>query len=269
MNGKKNTGRILKTESKHNMGRRKIVAGNWKMNLTNLEAVRLADQICLGIKEDFCDVILFPSFLYLHDVLNMRDNRFIKVGAQNCSAHENGAYTGEVSALQLSSAGVSHVIIGHSERRENFGESNELLIAKLKIALKYELKPIFCCGEPLAVRNQNNQLDYVLKQLHESLFGFSDEEVLNITLAYEPIWAIGTGLNATPAQAQEIHSFIRSQLRSAYSDDVAANIRILYGGSCKPDNAAELFGCPDVDGGLIGGASLKAADFLSIIQAAK
>jgi triosephosphate isomerase len=214
-------------------------------------------------------VVLFPSFLYLTDVLNSNSGEYVQVGAQNCSAFENGAYTGEVSANQLSSTGVSYVIIGHSERREYFAETNEVLKEKVKLALSKELIPVFCCGEPLKVRNENKQQEYVLKQLEESLFNLTAEEISKVIIAYEPIWAIGTGLNATAAQAQEMHSFIRRQLALKYSEKLASTVRILYGGSCKPDNAKELFSCADVDGGLIGGASLKANDFLAIIEAAK
>ena len=251
------------------MKRKKIVAGNWKMNLNSVSAVQLAKDIKAQENSFKCEVIVCPSFIFLSEVKKINGSTgIVKTGAQNCSNKEGGAYTGEVSVSQLKSAGIEYVIIGHSERREHYHETNEQLREKLQLALKHGLKPIFCCGEPLQIRQANQQSEYVKKQLEESLFVFTAEEVSNITIAYEPIWAIGTGLNATPAQAQEIHAFIRSQLAAKYSNELADKTRILYGGSCKPDNAAELFACPDVDGGLIGGASLKANDFLAIIALA-
>lgn len=249
--------------------RRKFVAGNWKMNLDNASAVQLVKDL-QGQENSFpCDVLVCPSFIFLSDVKKILSTGIIKIGAQNCSNKENGAFTGEVSASQLKSAGIEYVIIGHSERREYYQETNEMVREKLAIALKHGLKPIFCCGEPLQVRKEEKQASYVKGQLEEGLFVFSGEELSQITVAYEPIWAIGTGLNASSAQAQEMHSFIRSQIESKYSKHLAHQTRILYGGSCKPDNAGELFSCADVDGGLIGGASLKAKDFLAIIEATR
>ncbi len=240
------------------------------MNLDGASAFQLAKD--LQAKEDSfrCEVIVCPSFVFLSDVQKIVSSTgVIKTGAQNCSHKENGAFTGDISATQLKSIGADYVIIGHSERREIFGETNEIIKEKLKLALKHGLKPIFCCGEPLQVRNDNTQTSYVKQQLEESLFGFSAEEVAQIIIAYEPIWAIGTGQTATTAQAQEMHQFIRSCVAQKYSNILAEKIIILYGGSCKPDNARELFCCADVDGGLIGGASLKANDFLAIIDAAQ
>lgn len=247
--------------------RRKIVAGNWKMNTDVQSAAVLAHALHHDALTFKPEVIVFPPFVFISEVRNIV-KASVKVGAQNCSEHENGAYTGEVSAKMLASMGVDYVLIGHSERREYFKETNEQLKRKLQLALSYGLKPVFCCGEPLMIRETGKQEDYVRRQLEESLFGLSIAELEHVVVAYEPVWAIGTGLNASPAQAQEMHAFIRKQLTLNYSEAVAEQVPILYGGSCKPDNAASLFTCPDVDGGLIGGASLKAEDFLAIINAA-
>jgi len=249
------------------MKRKKIVAANWKMNLEINEAIQLANEVKAARGSFNCEVVLLPSFLFIADVKHIVYASGIHLGAQNCSIFENGAYTGEVSAKQLKGAGVEYVLIGHSERREHFGESHGMLKQKLEIALKYGLKPIFCCGEPLQVRNHGSQKEYVLKQLQETLFDLTAKEIANITIAYEPIWAIGTGLNASSEQAQEMHAFIRQQLADKHP--IALQSRILYGGSCKPDNVKALFACPDVDGGLVGGASLKAKDFIAITAAAR
>ena len=249
--------------------RRKIVAGNWKMNLTKAEAIALVGKVSSDSSSAACDIVLFPSSVYLSDVLKEVEGKTIGIGAQNCSQYENGSYTGEVSASQLASMGIGYVIVGHSERREHFAETSAVLKEKLKLALKYDLNPIFCCGEPLQVRKDDGQYEYVLKQLQECLFEFTAEEFSKIIVAYEPIWAIGTGLCASAVQAQQMHSFIRQKFAARYTDTVAGQMRILYGGSVKSDNAKELFSCPDVDGGLVGGASLNAQDFLSIIEAAK
>lgn len=251
------------------MIRRKIVAGNWKMNLTQSEAAKLAAEVCKDGVHYPCQVILIPSFPYLAGVKQALTGSTVQIGAQNCSSKENGALTGEVSAAQLQSVGIEFVIIGHSERREQFGESNAVLKDKLTLALKYRLKPIFCCGEPLKVRERGNEQQYVEQQLEESLFPFSQAELEQLVIAYEPIWAIGTGLNATAEQAQQMHVFIRGLVQGKYGSSAAQQLHILYGGSCKPSNAKELFSCPDVDGGLIGGASLVAKDFLAIIAAAQ
>ncbi|MBL0310640.1 MAG: triose-phosphate isomerase [Bacteroidetes bacterium] len=251
------------------MKRKKIIAGNWKMNLSAGEAAKLATDIKANLSaSSTCEAILFPSYLYLSEVNNILKDSTVKVGAQNCSDKESGAFTGEVSAMQLQSAGIEYVLIGHSERREYFKENHPLLKDKLSIALKHNLKPIFCCGEPLQIRERNSQKEYVMRQLDESLFGLSEKDLNSVTIAYEPVWAIGTGLNATAEQAQEMHAFIREQVKSKVSESLAQSIRILYGGSCKPENAGELFACTDVDGGLIGGASLKAKDFLTLIELA-
>ncbi|MDB5281949.1 MAG: triosephosphate isomerase [Bacteroidota bacterium] len=250
--------------------RRKIIAGNWKMNLGYEEAMELVRAIDLQIPQSLeCEVVLFPSYLYLAPIINDFGDSFIEVGAQNCSQYLRGAYTGEVSVLQLRDIGAKYVLIGHSERREYFKENNATLKKKTALAIEHDLTPVFCCGEPLEIRNAGKQQQYVSQQLQESLFDFSTTEFAKIVIAYEPIWAIGTGLNASAAQVHEMHSFIRQTIASEYSTPLAQQVRILYGGSVKPENAKELFSCADVDGGLIGGASLKANDFLSIIESAK
>jgi len=188
----------------------------------------------------------------------------IAVAAQNCSEHESGAYTGEVSAAMLTSVGIKHVILGHSERRQYFGEDNWLLAKKVDIALKHGMTPIFCCGEPLEVREANGHEDLVKRQVEESLFHLSAEQLQKVVIAYEPVWAIGTGKTASAQQAQDMHAVIRKHLASKYSQAVAEEITILYGGSVGAANAKELFSCPDVDGGLVGGASLKSRDFTEI-----
>jgi triosephosphate isomerase len=248
--------------------RKKIAAANWKMNLTLQEAEALVQGILdadlsLGERE----VLICPSFPYLQKVKDMvKDRPGFYVGAQNCASEKSGAYTGEVSAEMLQSIQTDYVILGHSERREYFGETGELLGKKISLALASGLKPLFCCGEMLEIREKEGQNAYVQKQLEESLFTLTAEEIGKIVIAYEPIWAIGTGRTATPAQAQEMHAFIRDQIAGKYGNDIALGQSILYGGSCKPDNAAELFACPDVDGALIGGASLKADSFVAITK---
>lgn len=250
------------------MGRRKIVAANWKMNLSLDEAAAWLGEMEAGLRKANCDVVVFPSFVFLGDMMDMYEGELIVFGAQNCSHLESGALTGEVSAAQLASVGVDYVIVGHSERRQYFGETNKIVEEKLRIALKHELIPVFCCGEPLEIREQQKQKEYVKQQLEESLFHLPAAAVNETVIAYEPVWAIGTGLNASPEQAQEMHAYIRSLIAEKYSDSLARETIILYGGSCKPANAPQLFACPDVDGGLIGGASLNAKDFLAIIEAA-
>ncbi len=248
------------------MQRRKIVAGNWKMNLDLEEAAKWLADVDAGLRGDRCDVVVFPSFILLPDLIDMYEGEQLIFGAQNCSHKESGAYTGEVSAAQLASVGVDFVIVGHSERREYFAETNLVIKDKLQLAIKNELTPVFCCGEPLQVRNEGKQQEYVKQQLEETLFGLTGAAMDEIVIAYEPVWAIGTGLNASPAQAQEMHAFIRQQIAGKFGEKAGQQIQILYGGSCKPDNAKELFACPDVDGGLIGGASLNAKDFLAITR---
>lgn len=250
--------------------RKKIVAGNWKMNLNLEEGQKLTSEIVNMLrdeKENDVTVVINPPFVHLYTVKKLiGDNSQVFLGAQNCSDKSSGAFTGEISAGMLASFGAKYVILGHSERREYFKESNEVLTEKTKQALANGLTPIFCCGEPLDIREAGTHEDYVKQQLTESLFGFSEEEISKIVIAYEPIWAIGTGKTASSEQAQDMHAALRAHLASKYGQAIADNISILYGGSCNPSNAKELFSKPDVDGGLIGGASLKSRDFVDIIK---
>ncbi|GAB3008040.1 triose-phosphate isomerase [Cyclobacterium sediminis] len=250
--------------------RKKIVAGNWKMNCLLEEGQKLTSEIVNMIKDEpikDVKVILNPPFVHLYGVKKLIAGvDSIALGAQNCSDKEAGAYTGETSAAMLGSFGAEYVIIGHSERRSMFNESNELLTEKTKQALSNNLTPIFCCGEPLEIREAGTHEDYVKAQLTESLFGFSEDEIKKLVIAYEPIWAIGTGKTASSEQAQDMHAAIRKHLSSKYGEAVAEEISILYGGSCKPSNAKEIFSKADVDGGLIGGASLKSRDFVDIAK---
>lgn len=249
---------------------KKVVAGNWKMNNTIEEGEKLTSEIVNMVADEAAsgvDVVLCAPFVHLASVVKLAKGATnIHVGAQNCSEHESGAYTGEVSAKMLASLGVTHVIIGHSERREYFGESNEMLAKKVDRALQHGLTPIFCCGEPLDIREENEQYEYVTEQITASLFHLDADALKKTIIAYEPIWAIGTGKTASSAQAQEMHEKIRSHFASKYGKDVASSISILYGGSAKPSNAPELFAQADVNGGLIGGASLSSRDFVDIIK---
>ena len=249
--------------------RKNIVAGNWKMNKTLAEGIALAKEINEVLKgaELKCDVVLGTPFTHLASVVAVVDSGKISVSAQNCADKESGAYTGEVSAEMVKSTGAIYVILGHSERRAYYGETPETLKTKVELALKNGLKPIFCIGEVLEERENNIFFEVVKMQIVESLFELSADDFANIVLAYEPVWAIGTGKTATPAQAQEMHAFIRKTIAEKYGDRVADNTTILYGGSANPSNAKELFSNPDVDGGLIGGASLKVTDFKAIIDA--
>lgn len=250
--------------------RQKIVAGNWKMNKTLEEANILsseiagmvADEVKGDVKVIFC--VPFPYLLAIKSQLG--NNKHIVVGAQNCSEHEAGAYTGEVSAPMLKSMGIPYVILGHSERRQYFGEDGNLLAKKVDIALKNNLTPIFCCGEPLEVRESNGHEALVKDQVAEALFHLDAEALKKIVIAYEPVWAIGTGKTASAQQAQDMHAVIRTHLASKYGPAVADSISILYGGSVNAANAKELFSCPDVDGGLVGGASLKSREFTEVIK---
>lgn len=250
--------------------RKKIVAANWKMNLTLEEGKTLVDNILAnlsGLSENRQVVIATPFVHLTQTAAQLDEYEHIYTGAQNCSSEASGAYTGEVSALMLQSAGVHSVIIGHSERREYFKETDEVLVKKIAQAFANNLQVIFCCGEPLEIRDAGKQNEYVEKQIEAALFHLTENELANVVIAYEPIWAIGTGRTATSAQAQEMHAHIRSVLAGKYGQALADNTTILYGGSCNAQNADELFACPDVDGGLIGGASLKADAFLTIINA--
>jgi triosephosphate isomerase (TIM) len=252
--------------------RKQIAAANWKMNLTFEKGEQLLTDI-LNAKINLTDnqfaifAVPFPYLISSKNKLEGKKNYF--ASAQNCYNKKSGAYTGEVSAEILQSAGIKYCVIGHSERREYFNESNQMLAEKLNLCLENNITPIFCCGEPLAIREAGTQNSFVETQLKESLFHLGAEQLLKIVIAYEPIWAIGTGKTASTEQAQEIHAYLRSVLAKQYGNDIAGSISILYGGSVKANNAKELFGSPDVDGGLVGGASLIAADFIEIIKALK
>lgn len=247
--------------------RKNIVAGNWKMNTVLEEGVELASQVndLLKSHKANCDVVICVPFTHLVSVNGVIDQP-LKLGAENCSEHSKGAYTGEVSAAMVKSTGASHVILGHSERRQYFGENNAQLLTKTKQALENGLTPIFCVGEVLEERENGSYNDVVKSQV-EALFELKPEEFEKIVIAYEPVWAIGTGKTATAEQAQDMHSHIRKVIEEKYGKDLADDISILYGGSCKPSNAKELFSKPDVDGGLIGGASLEAESFMGIVKA--
>ena len=250
--------------------RKKIVAGNWKMNLNYEEGQKLTSEIVNMYKDENIKdvtVVLNPPFVHLFPVKKLIGNTpNLFLGSQNCSDKAAGAYTGETSASMLKSFGAEYVILGHSERREYFKESIELLTAKVRQALDNGLTPIFCCGEPLEIREAGTHEAYVKNQLTESLFGLSAEDFAKIVIAYEPIWAIGTGKTASSDQAQEMHKALREHLASKFGQEAANNTSILYGGSCNPGNAKEIFSKVDVDGGLIGGASLKSRDFMDIIK---
>jgi len=253
------------------MERQKIVAGNWKMNKAFEEANILTTEI-LGMVNDEVQgnakVILCVPFPYLITIRNLiGNNTRISVGAQNCSEHTSGAYTGEVSAPMLKSMNIPYVIIGHSERRQYFGEGEVLLAKKVDIALANNITPIFCCGEMLEVRERNEHEALVRRQVEESLFHLSAEAIQKTVIAYEPVWAIGTGKTASAQQAQDMHAVIRKHLANKYGKEVSENISILYGGSVNAANAKELFACADVDGGLVGGASLKSREFTDIVKA--
>lgn len=267
---KKDSNKIYQRLNKKNM-RKKIVAGNWKMNMNLQEGVALAKELneALVAEKPNCDVIICTPFIHLASVAQILDKDVIGLGAENCADKEKGAYTGEVSAEMVKSTGAQYVILGHSERRGYYGETPEILKEKTLLALKNGLKVIFCIGESLEEREANKQNEVVKAELEGSVFNLTAEEFKNIVIAYEPIWAIGTGKTATSEQAEEIHAYIRSIIAEKYGEDVANETSILYGGSCKASNAPELFAKEDIDGGLIGGASLKAADFKGIIDAWK
>ena len=247
--------------------RKNIVAGNWKMNKTLQEGVALATELKSIVKNPNCDVIVGTPFIHLATVAELLKGSPIAVAAENCADHASGAYTGEVSAAMVKSTGASYVIIGHSERRAYYGETYAILKEKVQLALANGLRPIFCVGEVKEEREAGRQNEVVKAQLEGSLFGLMAEEFAKVVIAYEPVWAIGTGLTATPEQAQEMHSHIRGLVAAKYGREIADGCSILYGGSCNAKNAASLFANPDIDGGLIGGASLKAEDFKAIIDA--
>ncbi|MBS1774281.1 MAG: triose-phosphate isomerase [Bacteroidetes bacterium] len=250
--------------------RKKIVAGNWKMNMTLDEGHALVAGVLKGLPELSNDkqVVFAPPFLNIqHTVYQVEDVQHVHVAAQNCHSEVSGAYTGEVSAKMIAACDATYVIIGHSERREYCHETDAMLAQKTDVALDNGLKVIFCCGESLEIRDAGTQNEFVEAQLKAGLFHLHKHQLANIVVAYEPIWAIGTGRTASSQQAQDMHAHIRSVFAAQYGQPTADSLTILYGGSCKPSNAAELFACPDVDGGLIGGASLKAEEFLGIIDA--
>lgn len=245
--------------------RKNIVAGNWKMNKDYKQAVALIEEIKNGKPASTAEIILVTPFPYLAKAVELTTGTDIKIAAQNMHQAEGGAFTGEVAASMLTSIGVNTVLLGHSERRAYFGETDALLANKVDTALKHNMTVVFCFGEELKDRQDNNHFNVVEYQLRDGLFHIEKENWKNIVLAYEPVWAIGTGETASPEQAQEMHAFIRSLVEKVFGNDVAENVSILYGGSVKPDNAKEIFSKPDVDGGLIGGAALQAQDFFGII----
>jgi triosephosphate isomerase len=250
--------------------RKNIAAGNWKMNLDLEAGKKLASEVVNMVNDEVsndAEVILIPPFIHLTSVKQLIGSaKNVHLGAQNCHQEKGGAYTGEISLEMLKSVGAEYVVIGHSERREYFGEDNALLATKTKAVLGNGLKPIYCCGEKLEVREADKHFDLNKEQIEEGLFGLTKEEILNVVIAYEPVWAIGTGVTASNEQAQEMHAFIRGLIAEKYDQETADSISILYGGSVKPGNAKELFEQPDVDGGLVGGASLKSRDFTDIIK---
>jgi triosephosphate isomerase (TIM) len=250
------------------MSRQKIAAGNWKMNTTKQEALELSMKVLEAGSPDGVKTILCVPAPYLDAISIMTDDvEGFFVAAQNVHQELSGAYTGEISVSMLESLNIGHVVIGHSERREYFGETDALLLSKAKTVIKAGMIPIFCCGEPLQIRKAGTHVSYVLKQLNQSIFTLSKDDFSRIIIAYEPIWAIGTGETATPEQAQDMHLAIRDAIKSVYGEDLAAKTPILYGGSVKGSNAKEIFAQPDVDGGLVGGASLKADEFIQIMNA--
>src|SRR5687768_11164991 len=249
--------------------RTKIVAANWKMNTDLLEGENLITGIIQGLPDTIkCKAVIAPPFTHLYRVKEMSKDSKLHLAAQNCYYENSGAFTGEISPNMLKSMGVEYVIVGHSERRHLFHETNEIVKLKVEAILAAGLKPIFCCGEPLDIRQTETQNIFVRIQLEESLFHLSEDAFKNVCIAYEPIWAIGTGVTAAPEQAQEMHAYIRDQIAIHYAKIVSEEICILYGGSIKADNAKSLFSQQDIDGGLVGGASLSAQSFLEIVNAA-
>ncbi len=258
--------------------RKKIVVGNWKMNLTHQEGMDLIMELfhLIEIEESIFedagiklpDIVVAPPFILLSDACGLLQAWEVKVAAQNCSSEKSGSFTGEISASMLKSINVDYVITGHSERRTFFGETNHVIGKKIERALENKITPICCLGETLSERETGNEFQTVSRQLEECLFHLHADQVKEVVIAYEPVWAIGTGKNAAPEQAQEMHHHIRKVIADKFGNDVSENISIIYGGSCNPQNAKMIFAQPDVDGGLIGGASLNAKDFLEIIKAA-
>lgn len=252
------------------MMRRKVVAGNWKMNKTAKESKQLAAELVKALEKLTLvntDVIVAPTSINLSSVIDAAEGSVLEVSAQNMHQAESGAYTGEISASMLTALNINYVILGHSERREYFGETDQILAEKVSTALRHELTPIFCFGEVLEERQSERHFDVVKTQIQNGLFHLDKIDWNSIILAYEPVWAIGTGETASPEQAQEMHAHIRKVIAEKYGDEIANRVSILYGGSVKPANAQEIFSKPDVDGGLIGGAALKSEDFIAIVKA--
>ncbi|HEX3729095.1 MAG TPA: triose-phosphate isomerase [Opitutaceae bacterium] len=251
------------------MYRKKLIAGNWKMNKTAADAASLVQEIVAGVgKHGEAEVVVCPPFTALESAGKALDGSLVKLGAQNMHPDASGAFTGEISAPMLRSLFVTHVILGHSERRAHFGETDAFINQKVLAALKHQLRPILCVGETLAEREAGTTLKIVQGQLEKNLEGVAKEQAPQVVIAYEPVWAIGTGKNASADQAQEVHAFIRGLLTKLFGEPAAQRIRILYGGSMKPANAPELLAQKDIDGGLIGGASLEARSFLDLVKAA-
>ncbi len=247
--------------------RKMIVGGNWKMNKNIQETQNLLDDLKAQKQTSDARVMIFPSFVSLSLAQSSLENTAIEVGAQNMSAYDSGAKTGDISADMITSTGSNIVLLGHSERREFFGETEEIIAGKVAKAIEKNIEVVYCCGEKLEERETEKHFEIIESQVKTSLFGLSKEDIKKVVIAYEPVWAIGTGKTASAEQAQEIHAFIRGIIANAYDQETADAISIIYGGSVKPNNANEIFAMSDVDGGLIGGASLKAEDFFSIINA--
>jgi triosephosphate isomerase len=252
------------------MSRKKIVAGNWKMHKTLEESMALTTEIRGMVRDELrgdTQVILFPPFISMAGISRLLEGSAIGLGAQNCHWEDQGAFTGEISAGMIKSTGASYVLVGHSERRLYFGETNDQLAKKAKTAIRHGLKVVFCVGESQQEREDKTYFKVIEKQISEGLFHLDRKEFASVVIAYEPVWAIGTGLTASPDDAQEIHHLIRKLVANYYNEEIANGLSILYGGSVKPDNAAQLFAMNDIDGGLIGGAALKARDFIEICKA--
>ncbi len=249
--------------------RKKIIAGNWKMYKTMQEAEEMIAVLSEKINsaEINNSIYIAAPFLFIDSLIHKFGDTFIQFGAQNINENQEGAFTGEISGKMLQSIGCKFVLIGHSERRDIYKESNDIINKKIRSAIQNQLQPLFCCGERLEERNTGNHFETIKIQLEESLFSLSEEEINKVVIAYEPVWAIGTGLTASPEQAQEMHQFIRTTLRDKFGEHTSENCMILYGGSVKPSNANSLFSQEDIDGGLVGGASLSADDFFQIITA--
>jgi len=251
--------------------RQKIVAANWKMNTYYMSGIKLLSEIVPMIGDEVMEdvkVIIAPPFIHLYSATQlMNDSKKVFLGAQNCFFEEKGAYTGEISAPMLASVGVKYVIVGHSERRKFFDEDDVIISKKILQVLEHNMQAIYCCGETLVQREAGKHKEVVARQIETALYGLSKERMSKIIIAYEPVWAIGTGVNATPEQAQEMHAHIRSLVEKKFGQNISKEISIIYGGSVTPNNAKNLFSCNDVDGGLVGGASLIARDFVSIVKA--